>query len=569
GTDLWGGPAAKGLGTNARFDSTIYVSSLGAANGTVDLITNGATLATIPFTLASRGVAVLPTPAALDGMGAFLYHVRSDASVSAWSETYNDSPSGRYSVSFTAFPVSDFLNAGDEAWGGGADASTSTAPGRARTNVGVLCSPLGSQGCNVEWAAFDTTGALVGVGTLFAVPGSAVQQSLAVLVPTAAEFSKLSLRARVTSGSAAPYAVKNDNVSSDGAGIPLSVIRSAFSTAPSIATFSVSPTTGCSPLSAVATWTTTGADHVNVTGASGDLPPNGSTNITVVATGDVILTAVATSGATATSPRRVTVQPPTDPPFPTPKSATVSPGQTVIGSIPPVGTVGVSFDRQDSQGSTFLLNGTSWTYVAGTTTGTDIVRLTVQGACGPASATFTATVVIPGEPVVTSFIADPMRGCGASSNIVLSWTTQNVREVNIDPVPFPFALGANGSVGTTITGTTTFTLTAESITNPVNTATATLTVPVDTQIYVPLLSVTSVTVPIQSSPVDITVTGVPDPTLLRWVYVQNQSVSSFGSAGPPGAFRYFPGFRPGQDVVRIFFTNGCGPAYAEFHATVQ
>ncbi len=111
-------------------------------------------------------------------MGAFLYHVRSDASVTAWSETYNDTPNGRYSTSFAAFPVSDFLTAGDEAWGGGADASTSTDAGRARTNVGVLCSPLGPQGCNVEWAVFEG-GTLIGSAVLYAAAGSAAQQALA------------------------------------------------------------------------------------------------------------------------------------------------------------------------------------------------------------------------------------------------------------------------------------------------------------------------------------------------------------------------------------------------------
>ena len=150
GTDLWGGPAAKGSGNNATFDSTITVSSLADANGSIDFLVGGSVAATVTFALARRGVASIATPAALNGMGAFLYHVRSDASVSAWSETYNDTPNGRFSVSFTAFPVSDFLTAGDEAWGGGADASTSTDPGRARTNVGVPAARSRPGGCNVE-----------------------------------------------------------------------------------------------------------------------------------------------------------------------------------------------------------------------------------------------------------------------------------------------------------------------------------------------------------------------------------------------------------------------------------
>ena len=69
GTDLWGGPAARGTGTNATFDTTITVSSLGAANGSVDYIVGGAVVATLTFSLPGRGVASLATPAALDGHG--------------------------------------------------------------------------------------------------------------------------------------------------------------------------------------------------------------------------------------------------------------------------------------------------------------------------------------------------------------------------------------------------------------------------------------------------------------------------------------------------------------------
>src|SRR6266508_1596479 len=90
GTDLWGGPAAKGAGTNALFDTNIYVSSVAAATGSIDFLVGGALLASVPFGLSTRGVAVVPAPAAVDGRGAFLYHLRSDAPVNAWSETFND-----------------------------------------------------------------------------------------------------------------------------------------------------------------------------------------------------------------------------------------------------------------------------------------------------------------------------------------------------------------------------------------------------------------------------------------------------------------------------------------------
>lgn len=571
GTDLWGGPAAKGAGSGSTFDTTITVSSLGAATGSVDFLVGGTLVATLPFTLTSRGVASIATPAALDGQGAYLYHVRSTAAVTAWSETYNDTPNGRYSTSFAAFPVSDFLTAGDESWGGGADASTSTAPGRARTNVGVLCSPLGAQGCNVEWAAFDA-GTLVGSAVIYAAPGAAAQQPLATLIPAAAEKSKLAIRARVSSGSAMPYAVKNDNLTSDGAAIPLSVVRSAFSTAPTINAFTITPLSGCSPLTALATWITTGADHVNVTGASGDLPASGSTTITVVATGDVILTAVASSGATSTQPRRVSVNPPTDPPTPSPSSVVAGTGQTITGVLPAgVGAVTAVFERHESSGSTFTVNGTQFTYRAGTTTGTDVVRLTSQGFCGPGTSTFTAKVVLPGTPVVTSFTADPPRGCGASTNVVLSWTTENARGVEIDVAPAPYLWSPNGSAGATITGPTTANLTAYGIFGA-GSAFASLSIPVDPQPYVPVLTPNNVVVAANGPPVFVTVTGVPDPSLLRIVPIQNRSGGFFQPTATPGVYGYAPGFLGGPtiiDIYRIFFTNGCGAMYGEFTANVQ
>jgi hypothetical protein len=569
GTDLWGGPAAKGTGSNATFDSTITISALGAANGSVDYVVGGAVVATVPFALTGQGVASIPTPAALDGMGAYLYHVRSDAAVSAWSETYNDTPNGRYSTSFTAFPVSDFLTAGDEAWGGGADASASTAPGRARTNVGVLCSPYGAGGCNVEWAAFDG-GTLLGSAVIYAAPGSAAQQPLATLVPAAAGQPGLGIRARVSSGSAMPYAVKNDNLTSDGVGIPLSVVRSAFSTAPTINSFTITPLSGCSPLTALATWITTGADHVNVTGAPGDLPASGSTTITVVATGDVVLTAVASSGATATQPKRVSVNPPTDPPTPSPASVVAGIGQTKTGVLPVnAGAVTATFTRHDSTGSTFTITGNVFTYVAGSATGTDVVQLTSQGFCGPGTATFTAQIVDPGTPVVTSFTADPPRGCGASTNVVLAWTTENADSVTIDIAPATYPYAPNGATFTTIKGTTTANLTAHGNFGSGLTATASLDIPVDPQAYVPILTPNNIIVPAGSGTVTLTVTGVPDPTQLRWLFIQNKTGSLFQATTTPGVFAYVPGFKPGTDLVRIVYTTGCGAQYAQFSATVQ
>ena len=570
GTDLWGGPAARGIGTNARFDTNIYVSSVGAASGSIDFLLGGATLASIPFALPTRGVAVVAAPAAVDGMGAFLYHVRSNGSVNAWSETYNETPAGRYGTVSTAFPVSDFLAAGDESWGGGAEASSSSDPGRARTNVGVLCSPLSTQGCVVEVAAFDA-GSPSGVGQIFTVPGSVGQQSLAALLPDTAEKSKLALRFRMLTGAGLPYAIKNDNLTSDGSNLALSVSRGAFSTAPIITSFTISPSSGCSPLTVTATWSTTGADHVNITGAAGDLATTGTATLTVVSAGDVTLTAVAVSGATSTSSRKITLQPPANPPTPTPSTATVGTGQIITGAIPVAYTgtlVTVTFDQHDSTGSTFTINGNQFTYRAGSTTGTDIVRLTVPGgACGTATATFTATVIVPGDPTIVFFTADPARGCGASTNIILNWQTTNTWQVTINPIVATFPFAPNGSTFTTITGTTIFTLNAFPLLGGAAVQKS-ITVPVDTQAYTPLLTPNNVIVPANSGYLTVMATGVPDPTLLRYVLLQSQSGGQFANSSTPGQFFYLPGPYPGLDIVRIFYTNGCGPAFAEFRATV-
>ena len=571
GTDLWGGPAAKGIGTNARFDTNVYVSSVGAASGSIDFLLGGATLASVPFTVSTRGVAVVTAPAAVDGMGAFLYHVRSDGAVNAWSETYNDAPAGRFGTVSTAFPVSDFLAPGDEAWGGGADASSSSAPGRARTNVGVLCSPLSAQSCTVEVAAFDG-GAPSGVGQIFTIHGSVGQQSLAALLPDTAEKSKLALRFRMLTGAGLPYAIKNDNLTSDGSNLSLSVARGAFSTAPIITNFTLSPSSGCPPLTVTATWSTTGADHVNISGAAGDLATTGTAVFTVVSTGDVTLTAVALSGATATSTRKITLQPPANPPTPTPATATLGTLQVVTGAIPVAYTgtlVTITFDKHESTGSTFTVNGNQFTYRAGSTTGTDIVRLTVPGGvCGNATATFTATVIVPGDPEIVFFTADPARGCAPSANVVLQWQTRNAGRVTINPVIAPFGLAPSGSVGWTITTDTLFTLNVFPLLGG-EPLTQSITVPIDPQPFFPVLTPNNITVAASSPFVTIIATGVPDPTLLRYVLFQSKSGGQFAFTDTPGTFNYIPGPFPGEDIVRVFFTNGCGPSFTEFHATVQ
>jgi hypothetical protein len=258
--------------------------------------------------------------------------------------------------------------------------------------------------------------------------------------------------------------------------------------------------------------------------------------------------------------------------MPTPATATVGTSQVVQGSIPAAYTgtlVTITFDKHESTGSTFIVSGNQFTYKAGSATGTDIVRLTVPGgACGPATATFTATVIVPGDPVIDSFTADPARGCGSSSNIVLSWQTENTGMVTINGVTAPFGLAPNGSVGTTITGATTFTLNAFPLLGG-DPAQQSLTVPVDSQPYIPVLTPNNKTVLANSATVFVTVTGVPDPTNLRTLFIQNQSGSLFQTTETPGVYAYVPGFRPGVDIVRVFYSNGCGFMFAVFTATVN
>lgn len=564
GTRLFGGPGAKGTGAGgARFDTTIYVSAVSPASGSVDYFAGGRLVVSQTFAIPSYGVAVLATPAALDGLGAFLFRVVSDADVNVWSETYNDASSGRFSVSTSAFATSDFLNPGDEASGGGADASSSTSAGRARTNVGVLCSPDSSQGCNVEVAAFDG-GALLGTGSLLADPGSAGQSSLASLIPAAAERSGLGLRLRILAGSANPYVIKNDNRTSDGSFVPLSVVRGAFSTAPLITSFTVTPTNGCAPQVVTLTWSTTGAVRVIITGVAGDLPPNGTAAATVQSTTDLVLTAFSASGASSSLPRRVTLSAPPAPPTPAPDNATVAIGGQFTGIIPlPGGQIAIRFRRQESTGSTFSVTDNAYIYVAGTTTGTDIVELTVTNACGSGTALFTANVIAPGSPTFLRFEASPMVGC-RPANIVLSWETRDAQYVILEGVDL--TQPPNGSYGFTIDATTTFKITAYGV-NGQKTS-KTLTVPVDVSLQYPVLNPSSQLVD-PGQVVDIVVTGVADTRRLAYYVVQLPSGGSFQPLSNT-LYRYTAGVVPGAvDIIRITYTNGCGNTFSEFRATVN
>jgi hypothetical protein len=569
GTDLWGGPGAKGTGSQgARFDTIVYVTGTAAATGAVEFWSGGSIVATETFAIPANGVATIPAPAALDGKGAFALHVRSDAGVTAWSQTYNETDGGRFGVSLTAAAPGELLAPGDEATGGGADASSSTDPGKARTNVGVVCVSSATQACRVEVAAF-ASGALVGTGTVESIPGGANQSSLEALVPASAGKSGLGLRLRFLSGSGFPYAIRNDNRTSDGTAIPLAVKKGAFSTAPVIVSFSASPATGCAPLATTFSWQTTGASKVSISGVAGDLPPNGTYATTVSTGGEYVLTATSLTGQSSTQALQMTITPSTPKPTPVPASATVPTGGVVTGIFPAgTGPVTVEFVKHESSGSTFTVQGTAWVYAAGTTPGTDVVRITAAGgSCGAASADFTARVVLPGEPIVVRAESIPARGCAPSTNILLTWQTENAKGVAVSGFDEMFV--ANGGVETTVTSTTIFTITAMGFDGAMDSAV--VAVPVDPQLYVPILNPGAAQVDAGTLVViDVDPNSVPDVGGVRWTILQNQSGFTFApDANVPGRFRYRSGSYTGVDRIRFLWVNGCGIGYTDFTSNVS
>ncbi len=567
GIDLWGGPGAKGAGDQgARFDTIVHVTSATSAAGAVDFWAGGSIVATTPFTVPANGVADVPAPAALTGIGAFAYNVRSDAAVTAWSETYNESSEGRFGVSLAAVLPSELLSPGDEATGGGVDVSSSTDPGRARTNVGVICSSTAAQACRLEVAVFSA-GSLSGSGIVESIPGGAGQSSLESLVPASTGKPALALRLRLLSGAGLPYVIRNDNRTSDGTAIPLSVKRGAFSTAPVILSFSASPGSGCAPLETTFAWQTTGAAQVSITGVGNDLPANGSVKSTVTASGSFVLTATSLTGQSAVKPLQVTITPSTPVPTPAPATVTAATGGVTTGLLPlGTGPVTVEFVKHESSGSTFTVLGTSWAYTAGITPGTDIVRITATGSCGPASADFTAHVVPPGAPRIVRFWSIPERGCGPTTNILLSWETENAVGVRVSGFDDLFV--ANGGVEATITGTSNFTLTARG--QGGSTDSATITVPVDPQLYVPILIPGAANVTgDETVQINVDPGSVPSLTDVRWTVIQNQSGFSF-SPDPvtPGRYNYRAGSYSGVDIIRFLWVNGCGIAYTDFTSRV-
>lgn len=567
GTDLWGGPGAKGAGSQgARFDTIVYVTGPSAATGAVEFWSGGSIVATETFAVPANGVATIPAPAALEGKGAFAFHVRSDAAVSAWSQTYNESDGGRFGVSLAAAAPADLLAPGDEATGGGADVSSSTDPGKARTNVGVVCASTASQACRVEVAAF-AAGALVGTGTVESIPGGASQSSLEALVPASSGKSGLALRLRLLSGSGAPYAIRNDNRTSDGTAIPLAVKKGAFSTAPVIVSFAASPANGCAPLATTFSWQTTGAAKVSISGVANDLPPTGTWAATVSTGGEYVLTATSLTGQSSSQPLQLTITPSTPKPTPAPASATVPTGGVVTGIFPAgTGPVTVEFAKHESSGSTFTVQGTTWVYTAGATPGNDVVRITATGSCGPASADFTARVVLPGAPLVVRAEAVPERGCAPSTNVLITWQTENARGVTVSGFDEMFV--ANGGVETTVTSTSAFMVTAVGFDD--STDSAIVNVPVDPRLYVPVLNPGAAQVNSGTNVViDVDPASVPDLGGVRWTILQNQSGMTFSpDSSVPGRYRYRAGQYTGVDRIRFLWVNGCGIGYTDFTSSV-
>lgn len=564
GTDLWGGPGARGTGAfGATFNTTVYVSTKEATTGTVSFWSGGRVAGTVGFTTGAgpRSVSV-PSPDAVDGQGAFLWQVHADRPVSAWSMTFNSAAAGDFGVGLPGFPASDFLVPGDEAAGAPVPASTSDAAGQGRTNVGVLCSPLSAEPCSVD-VVVSSDGASIGTGRLSAAPGTAAQQALSALVPAAAGRSSLNARFRVLAGTALPYAIRNDNKSSDPIAIPLTVARGAFSAAPRIDVFTASPVSGCAPLATTLVWSTTNAARVAVSGLGTSFPPAGSVQATYGTSTDVVLTAFSASGASTSQPLRVSVLPATTTPTPSPSAGSTIPGSTITGVIPAgLGDVAVSFDQQQSTGSTFVMSGNTFVYTAGSTAGTDIVRLTATGPCASASATFTATVAA-GQPLhIDSFQASVARACNLTDyNIIVTWAVTGTPDVGLldvaNPLPpsgwYPFFFLA-GSPETVRT----FTLRAP-FAKPG--ATQTISVPVDTRGIYPFVTPSFIGAK-PGQTVSATVSLDPptaDPNKIIWSVQQAQSYGSFNSFYyPTFVWNVGPAPNGGLDVIRFTYTNGCG-----------
>jgi hypothetical protein len=306
---------------------------------------------------------------------------------------------------------------------------------------------------------------------------------------------------------------------------------------------------------------------VSISGVGNDLPANGSVRSTVNASGDFVLTATSVTGQTAVRPLQITITPSTPAPTPAPATVAVVTGGVVTGILPAgTGPVTVEFVKHESSGSTFTVEGASWVYTSGITPGTDIVRLTATGSCSPATADFTANVVLPGTPRIVSFESIPQRGCAPSTNILLTWQTEDTLGVNVSGFNEIFL--ANGGVETSITATSMFTLTAYNLGG--DSTSSTITVPVDPQLYVPRVNPGAVNVAGgTNTTIVVDPASVPDLAGVGIYVVQMQSRGSIRRVqNVPGQYLYKAGPYTGLDVIRFLWVNGCGYGYTDFTSNV-
>jgi murein DD-endopeptidase MepM/ murein hydrolase activator NlpD len=228
--ERWGGPGVRGPGAAGSVYSTVVTVGDGSArqgaDGQLVFLAAGEAVETVPFTVPAGGTVQVTAPESLQGRGAFLVRALSAKGVSLWTETRNETPNGRFGVSVPGFAAHETLSAGDVALLAGGSGVTD--PAGSRSNVGFLC--LHGKACEAEVVASGPDGAEIGRGALRSEPLAVVQKALAELVPAAVGREGLALRVTGVSGRLRPYAVRNDNRTSDGVLVPVAIDRSEGST---------------------------------------------------------------------------------------------------------------------------------------------------------------------------------------------------------------------------------------------------------------------------------------------------------------------------------------------------
>lgn len=228
--ETWGGPGARGSGAAGSVYSTVVTVGDGparqGADGQLVFFAAGEAVESVAFLVPPGGTVRVTAPEALQGLGAFLVRALSSKAITLWTETRNETPSGRFGVSVPGFAAHETLSAGDVALLAGGSGVTDAAG--ARSNVGFLC--LHGRACEAEVVVSGPDGAEIGRGALRAEPLAVVQKALAELVPKAAGREGLALRVAGVRGRLRPYAVRNDNRTSDGVLVPATIDRSEGST---------------------------------------------------------------------------------------------------------------------------------------------------------------------------------------------------------------------------------------------------------------------------------------------------------------------------------------------------